>query len=378
MLFLLSVSSGLAGYLGNRFVTPVVIHIVSRTKTVLDDYFFNRPVLKAFWHVVPGLLFYVLLPSCATEQTTSGTLTFVSGAASIYITATFIHLATSFLTNVGIFTAEHDRLKSHHLAGVIQFLKLIVYFIGSLVIVAFLLGRNPVGLVAGLGAAATVLMLVFKDTILGLVAGIQLSANHMMKVGDWVVIEKMGINGTVEQVSLTTVKIRNFDNTISTVPPYTLVSESFHNWEAMKERGARRVKRAVYMDVNSIRSYGETELAHLKADGLITAEEAATTGGIVNLTLFRHYAERFLHEHPRVLKDLPGQWIMARQLEATPEGLPVEFWFYLNETNFPRYEDLAATIIEHLIAVAPHFGLSIYQRPAGRDFHQTADLCSVR
>lgn len=364
MLVLFALISWLVGYIANRCVTPIILHVVSKTETILDDYFFNRTVLRALWHVVPGILFLTLLPYATTAQTTTSTISFVGGLTRIYITITFILLVTSFLTNISDYTTQQERFRNHHLSGIIQFLKLMVYFLGSIVIVAILLGRDPLGLVAGLGAAATVLMLVFKDTILGLVAGIQLSANRMLKTGDWVTIDKLGINGIVKQVTLTTVKIQNFDNTISTVPPYTLVSESFQNWEGMKERCARRVKRAVYVDICSIRPLSTKEMQPLQQRGLATSDDAPS----INLTLFRHYSERYLSSHPRVLHNENWQWVMARQLDPTPHGLPLEFWFYLDETDFAKYEDIAASCMEHLIATAPEFGLRLFQQPTGNDF----------
>lgn len=367
MLVISALVSGFIGMLCHRCATPIILHVVSKTQTTLDDYFFNRPVLRALWHVVPGILFFTSLPYCTTPHTTENALTFISSIASIYITITFILLFTTFLTNINNYTTEQERFRNHHLAGIIQFLKITIYFLGAIVIVAILLGRDPLGLVAGLGAAATVLMLVFKDTILGLVAGIQLSANRMLKTGDWVTIEKLGINGIVQKVSLTTVKIQNFDNTISTVPPYTLVSESFQNWEGMKERQARRVKRAIYIDVTSVRLCSADDIKALADKNLLAPCDTEPTAKAANLTLFRHYAEHYLKTLPHVLNAEPWQWVMARQLDPTPHGLPLEFWFYLSETRFVEFENLAGCYMEYLIAAAPQFGLRLFQQPTGSD-----------
>ena len=212
-------------------------------------------------------------------------------------------------------------------------------------------------------------MFIFKDTIMGLVAGIQLSAAKMLKPGDWVTIERLGINGVVETVTLITVKIRNFDNTITTVPPYTLVSEAFQNWDGMKVRHARRVKRALRIDMTSIRRLNPEEVRRLAGEGYLGPDTAETTAAApINLTLFRHYAEDFLRRHPEVVHEESGQWLMARQLEPTSEGLPLELWFYFREIEFVRYEDLAAEVMEHLIAALPAFGLRLFQLPGGNDF----------
>lgn len=372
----------LVGWLCNRLITPVILHITARTETLLDDYFFNRRVLRALWHVVPGLLFSGLLPTLFDAQTTTGTQVILTRGSQIYVTITIVLLLTAFLSNVATYATEQGKVKSHYIVGIVSFAKIVICFLGVIVVIAQFLGRNPAGLIAGLGAAATVLMLVFKDSILGLVAGIQLSLNKMLKPGDWITVEKQGINGIVEEVKLTTVKVRNFDNTILTVPPYTLVSESFQNWEGMKQRAARRVKRAIFIDINSVSFVSEEIIEELRAAGLIdTADEThqeATDETLItqdltlttNLTLFRHYAERYLRSLPIVVHAEGWQWVMARQLDPTPNGLPLEFWFYLAETDFVRYEDLAARCMEHLIATAPRFHLRLFQAPTGTDIRE--------
>lgn len=376
----------LVGWICNRLITPVILHITSRTETLLDDYFFNRRVLRALWHVVPGLLFSGFLPTLFDAQTTASTQAILTRGAQIYVTLTIILLLTSFLTNVATYATEQGKVRSHYVVGLVSFLKILIWFLGTIVVIAQFLGRNPAGLIAGLGAAATVLMLVFKDTILGLVAGIQLSLNKMLKPGDWITVEKQGINGIVEEVKLTTVKVRNFDNTILTIPPYTLVSEAFQNWEGMKQRAARRVKRAVFIDITSVGFVSQEMLDELQSAGLteavaeekyeeneankaasITQNSKLITNDTTNLTLFRHYAEHYLRSLPEVVHEETWQWVMARQLDPTPNGLPLEFWFYLGETNFVRYEDLAARCMEHLIATAPRFALRLFQAPTGAD-----------
>lgn len=369
ILLLLGMAAWFVGYTAHKFLTPAIIRIAMKTKTVLDDYFLNEPVLKAVWHIVPGVLFRTFLPSCYGPATSPLTVAILEKAANIYITLTFILFFRAFLDNIVAYTSDQERLKMHHLLGITQFLKLTTYLVGAIVVTAILLGRDPLGLIAGLGAAATVLMFIFKDTIMGLVAGIQLSAAKMLKPGDWVTVERLGINGVVETVTLITVKIRNFDNTITTVPPYTLVSEAFQNWDGMKVRHARRVKRALRIDMTSIRRLNSEEVRHLADGGYLgpdTAEAAAAAP--INLTLFRHYAEDFLRRHPEVVHEESGQWLMARQLEPTSEGLPLELWFYFREIEFVRYEDLAAEVMEHLIAALPAFGLRLFQLPGGNDF----------
>lgn len=363
--------TGLLSYLLRTFFTPFCSRWTKKTNVVWDDYLLNPPVLNATWHLLGAVVFFHLLPYCYTLPE-SAWYVFVEQATKIFITLCATHIVTAFLTNLANYTTEQEATQKHALVGITQFLKLLTYCICGIIIISFIFGRNPISIIAGLGAAATVLMLVFKDTILGLVAGIQLSANRMMKPGDWVTIEKLHVNGIVEQMSLTTVKIRNFDNTISTVPPYTLVSDVFHNWTGMYECGSRSVKRALFLDSRTIHFLGKEDVETLVKKNLVLPEDCRETTGEndkptpepVNLALFRAYATRYLATLSIVDTDT---WVLVRQLESTPQGLPLEFWFYLKETDFVRYENIASQIFEHFIAVLPHFGLRLFQAPTGDD-----------
>lgn len=383
LLLLLAFAAWLAGALCQRFVSPLIRHLAQRTPMEWDDILLDRRVLNALFRVVPGVLFYQLQPHCFPPEAAgsySVAQTLVERGAAIYVAVTFVLLASRLLSQFVEVADRADNLKVHHVVGVVQFVKLIVYCVGGIVVTAFIFGRNPVHLIAGLGAAATVLMLIFRDSILGLVAGIQLSANNMLKPGDWISIERLGVDGIVETISLTTVKIRNFDHSVSTVPPYTLVSDVFRNWEGMFASGRRRVKRALRIDIDSVRFCSAEEVAGLERLHLLAPAYADDGQRPVNLRLFRLYAENYLRRRPDVAKgeqkpadatpDGPANvfgWIMARQLEPTPDGLPIEFFFYLDETDFSRYETLAADCMEHLVATLPAFGLRAFQHPAGRD-----------
>lgn len=383
LLLLLALAAWLSGALCKRFVSPLIRHLAQRTPMEWDDILLDRRVLDALFSVVPGVLFYQLQPHCFPTGATGGysvAQTLVERGAAIYVAVTFILLASRLLSQFVEVAARADNLKVHHVVGVVQFVKLIIYCVGGIVVTAFIFGRNPIHLIAGLGAAATVLMLIFRDSILGLVAGIQLSANNMLKPGDWISIDRLGVDGIVETISLTTVKIRNFDHSVSTVPPYTLVSDVFRNWEGMFASGRRRVKRSLRIDIDSIRFCSAEEVAGLERLHLLAPAYADDGQRPVNLRLFRLYAENYLRRRPDVAKGkkeasdaepaAPANvfgWIMARQLEPTPDGLPIEFFFYLDETDFSRYEALAADCMEHLIATLPAFGLRVFQHPAGRD-----------
>lgn len=344
-----------------KYVIPVILKIVEKTETKWDDYLINRPVLNATSQLFPCILVYNLLPLCYDNITTSITYSIISRSLQVYITICATLLVTAFLKNLSIALAEE--YEEHHLTGISQFFRLIIICLGVIVSISLIFGYNPIRVIAGLGAAATVLMLIFKDSILGLVAGIQLSLNKMLKVGDWITIKKLDIDGNVEEISLTTVKVRNFDNTISTIPPYTLVSDAFQNWNAMINTGARRIKRTLFIDVQSIRKLSLSEIEALIADKLLSQKDI-TSNTDINLTLYRHYLSQLFKKDKDIVQD---QWILVRQLNPTPNGLPIEVWLYTNNTNFVDYEEIAASRIERIIALLPMFHLRMFQSPTSFD-----------
>lgn len=342
-----------------RFLIPIILKVVEKTETKWDDYLINPPVLKATFQLLPSIAVYALLPFCYDSDHAT-TYVVISRLLQVYITVCLTFLVTAFLKNLS--TAMVKQMEEHHLMGILQFLRLLTFFLGGIVVVSQLLGYNPTHVITGLGAAATVLLLIFKDSIMGLVAGIQLSLNKMLKVGDWITIKKLDINGCVEEISLTTVKVRNFDNTISTIPPYTLVSDAFQNWDAMAQKGARRVKRALLIDVQSIRFVTQEDVEELRSKKYITAD--VETENTTNLTLFRNFLTEKFKQDKDIVQD---QWILVRQLDPTPNGIPLEIWFYTQNTEFIKFEDVASSKIELIIAMLPAFRLRLFQSPTGHD-----------
>jgi miniconductance mechanosensitive channel len=248
--------------------------------------------------------------------------------------------------------------------GVFQMIQVIVICVGVILVFSVLFGKSPVDLLVGLGAAATVLMLIFKDTIVGLVSGVQLSANDMLRKGDWIAMPKHGVDGRVEEVNLTTVKVRNWDKTIYTIPPYTLVSESFQNWRGMEaDSQGRRVKRHLKLDMNSVRFCTPDELRKYSKEGLVSDEEMQS--GVANSTVFRRYLMRYLASLPTVNSDMT---LMVRQLQPTEYGLPIELYFFTASKVWAKHETDQADIFDYIIAVLPKFGLKVFQSPSGADF----------
>lgn len=348
-------------YFCRKVVMPGIRKLTSKTQATWDDYLFNDAVLNNMCHLIPPIILYALLPFAFPREPV--TLSFILKLCGVYITAVSVKLICSFLTSLYTISSEHKKLKNHPLKGVYQMIKLIVICIGVIIIISTLIDKDPVNILTGLGASAAILMLVFKDTIMGLVAGVQLSANDMLRPGDWITMPKYGADGTVIEVTLTTVKVRNWDNTITTIPPYALVSDSFQNWRGMRESGGRRIKRSINIDMNTVHFCTPDQLKKFEKQGWLEGFEK-TGKEEVNLHVFRHYLENYLRHHPRVNTSLT---LMVRQLQPTPQGLPVELYFFSANKDWIPYERLQAEVFDHLLAVLPEFGLKVFQSPAGTD-----------
>lgn len=359
------VSILLIAYLSDLFcrkiIVPAIQKLTAKTQVKWDDYLFNDTVLNNVCHLIPPIILYVLLPFAFPHEPVM--LAFILKLCWVYITAIAMKLICSFLTSLYTISSEHEKLKNHPLKGVYQMIKLIVICIGVIIIVSTLIDKDPVAILTGLGASAAILILVFKDTIMGLVAGIQLSANNMLRPGDWITMPKYGADGTVIEVTLTTVKVQNWDNTITTVPPYALVSDSFQNWRGMRESGGRRVKRALNIDMTTVRFCTSRQIRHFEERGWMDGFER-TGKEEVNLHIFRHYLEYYLRHNPRVNTDMT---LMVRQLQPTPQGLPIELYFFSANKDWIPYERLQAEVFDHVLAVLPEFGLKVFQSPTGAD-----------
>lgn len=346
----------------HRIMVVGVGRIVSRTSVKWDDDLFNDRLLTSVCHLVPPVLLVVLAPWLLYDYPTF--LSVAEKGLLVYIVIVSVRLVNVFLNSVYAASRHTETLKGHPLKGLLQMLKLISICVGVIIVISLLIDKNPLIILSGLGASAAILMLVFKDTIMGLVAGVQLSANDMLKPGDWIMAPKHGVNGVVEDVTLTTVKVRNWDMTIVTVPPYSLVSESFQNWRGMQRSGGRRVMRSINIDFNTVRFVSNDELERFAQEEWF---ECLSLGSekAVNLHLFRHYIEWYLTNHPRVNNKM---LLMVRQLQPNEHGMPLELYFFTATTIWTEYEAIQAEVFEHVIATAHEFGLRIFQSPTGLDF----------
>lgn len=317
----------------------------------------NRKVIPHLIHTLPGILVYFLLP-----------YTFVHGVALLELSQkvcmVYIVVALAFSLNglVLVFLDFHNQRgtsRNHPMKGFVQVLQVLIFFVAAIIAISILIGKSPGTLFAGLGASAAVLMLVFKDSILGFVAGVQLSANDMLRIGDWIALPNGGANGIVQEITLNTVKIQNWDNTISTIPPYTLVNGSFQNWRGMQESGGRRVSKNIYLDMTTLQFCTPEMLDRIKKDVPLLADyqpEEGTTP--TNAQLYRYYIERYLCSLPVVNQDLD---LIISQKEPTTYGVPIQVYFFSRNKVWKQYERIQSDIFDHLLVMVQKFGLKLYQ-----------------
>lgn len=350
-------------WLTRLLLKGVEIH-TRRTENEWDDQLLNRRLLDAISQLTPALVVNWLLPGFFDDST--GSAHWIRIVTSLYILWAYIHIVNIFADN--LYSALCARKKYRRLAvkGLFQTVKVIAVCIGILLCLSLLFERGPLAVMTGLGATAGILMLVFRDTILGFVASVQLTGNNMLHVGDWIVADKYGANGEVQDITLTTVKVLNWDNSISTIPPYSLISDSFRNYQNMRQLGGRRVERSIYIDVNTVRFCTAAELRALRENGLLEGIELPADGErVVNLYLLRHYLQRYIDLHPGVNHSMLA---MVRQMEPTQSGLPLELYFFLNTVAWKEFEIEQSDIFDHVFAITSAFGLRLFQTPSGRDF----------
>ena len=376
----------LADAVCRHILLKIVAHLVRKTKATWNDIVFDHKVMVHLSRMVAPVIIYIFVP-VAFAEAGSATLAFIQRICLIYIIITFLSFINSFLKAVYTVYSAKEQLRDRPLKGMLQTVQVILWFVGAIVIVSILINKSPVSLLAGLGASAAILMLVFKDSIMGFVSGVQLSANDMLKVGDWIAMPKYGADGTVIEVTLNTVKVRNWDNTIVTIPPYLLVSDSFQNWRGMRESGGRRVKRSINIDMTSVKFCTPEMLAKYRKIRLLKDYVEHTEQVIAdyneknhidnsilvngrrqtNLGVFRAYLTAYLKSLPDVNQELT---CMVRQLQPTDHGIPMELYFFCSLKDWVPYEGVQADVFDHVLAIIPEFDLQVFQSPSGRDFQR--------
>ncbi len=373
-----------ADFICRIILLKVIKKIVNKTKATWDDIIFDEKVMTRLCHIVAPVLIYYLLP-IAFPENNSLVLYLLLKIASIYIIVVAMRFVSTFCTAIYIVYNEKERFHDRPLKGLLQTAQVIVFFVGGVWIISELIDKSPATLFAGLGASAAILLLVFKDSIMGFVSGIQLSANNMLRPGDWITMPKYNADGIVIEVTLNTVKVRNWDNTITTIPPYALVSDSFQNWRGMRESGGRRVKRSINIDMNSVKfctpemldKYRKIALlkdyieetenkvkAHNEEHGV---DDSVLVNGRrqTNLGVFRAYLECYLRSLSEVNKEMT---LMVRHLQPTEKGIPLELYFFSISKEWTVYEGVQADVLDHVLAVITEFDLCVFQSPSGADF----------
>lgn len=310
--------------------------------------FFFKKLLKYILYILPGIVVYYLLPYL--ESIESKTMLMITQRLCItYIIGCILFAINSLLLMI----------RNRAMKGLVQIFQVILFFIGGIIIVSVLINQSPATLFAGLGASAAILMLIFKDTILGFVSGVQLSANDMIRIGDWIQLPDGSANGIVLEITLNTVKIQNWDNTISTVPPYTLVNTTFKNWRGMQESGGRRVDKTIKLDISTLKCCTPEMITRIRQQiPLMEKIELTNMDKLTNVQLYRLYIERYLRSHPIVNTDLD---LIISQKNPTEFGLPIEVYFFLTDKVWDEFERIQSDIFDHLLVMVKVFDLELYQ-----------------
>ena len=345
----------LSGKICSTFIVPIVTKITSKTLSSWNNVFFNKRILNTVSNIIPAVVIWQLLPLVFYQYPFIENI--VRRLTAVYIAVMASKIVLVLLKNLEELEPQTDSSMRQYAKSFLGVLRIVVLFITTIIMIAILFNKNPLSLIAGLGATSAILMLVFKDTIEGLVAGIKLNSNKMISKGDWIVVPSTPANGIVEAITLTTVKVRNFDNTTVTVSPTTLANGSFQNWRSMKDGPGRKVNRLIYFDFRSIKFVSDEQKQALKAAKICTDEQL--TGNCINIALFRAYIEAYLLSKPEVCKETT---VLVRQVEATQCGLPLEVVFFIKNSPEIHYEHTLANIMEWCYASTAHFGLTIYQQ----------------
>ncbi|MCP4310550.1 MAG: mechanosensitive ion channel [Bacteroidetes bacterium] len=372
----------LADFIVKRIIITSIARLVNRTKNDWDDILVERRVFNRLAHLAPALVvLYALQYVFDAEKLVN----FLENLTQSYMVLIVLLVIDAVLNTMHEIYRRLPVSKGRNIKGFVQVVKIVFYFIAIILVISIFTDETPKVLMGGVGAMAAVLMLVFKDSILGFVASIQLSANKMVNVGDWIAMPKYNADGDVIDISLNTVKVQNWDKTIATIPTYALVSESFNNWKGMDESGGRRIKRSINVDMSSVGFLDEAMIDKFRKYHLLNQyitgkekeisdfnkslnlDDSVVTNGrrMTNLGTFRAYLENYLHSHPKIHQEMT---FLIRHLQPTEKGIPLEIYVFSNDQEWANYEAIQADIFDHILAIMPEFGLRVFQNPTGEDF----------
>ncbi|MDF1543573.1 MAG: mechanosensitive ion channel [bacterium] len=364
-----------------RILLTTVAIVVRKSKTKWDDVLVERKFFRRIAHLAPAMVVY------ATAHYLPEIETLLIKFSNVYMLFVGVMAVSAFLSSVNDIYQGYEISKGRPIKGYIQVVKIIVFVMVGISVFASLIGKSPLAILGGVGAMSAVMLLIFKDSILGLVAGIQLSANDMVRVGDWIEMPKFGADGDVIDLSLNTVQVQNWDKTIVSIPAYGLISDSFKNWRGMEQSGGRRIKRAINIDMTSVRfcdeemlqrfkrfeylkdyiSVRQSEIDQHNKEKNIDNSELVNGRRMTNLGTFRAYLVAYLKSHPKIHQEMT---FLVRHLSPTEKGLPIEIYVFSNDQAWANYEAIMADIFDHLLAVIPRFDLRVFQNPTGQDWRR--------
>ena len=366
-----------------KLMRKLLIPLVQRSKNQFDDLLIQHRFFRKVSYLVPALILYYFIDDAIISL--SIVSSFIQSALEVFFVFNIVIVIDSVLSTINDYYDRYDFAKDHPIKGLIQILKIILYIVAGMVVIGVLFDKNIGSLVVGLGTISAVIMLIFKDPILGFVGGLQLIFNKMLSIGDWITVSKYGADGTVLEINLTTVKVQNWDKTIVTVPTYSLISDSFQNWRGMEDSGGRRIKRSINIDMDSIRFCTPEMLERFSKIHVLSAyiEETEKTVNDyntknkvdpsvlvngrrqTNIGVFRAYLKAYLHNRSDIHDDMT---FLVRQLQPSEKGLPIQVYVFTTTIEWAKYEDIQADIFDHILAVIPQFDLKVYQFPKSGDF----------
>ncbi len=385
LLFILFIFSYVTNLIVKKILVRSIRLVIKKTKTVWDDALVENKVFISLSHIAPAIVIYLTTPYIFQDFV--GAIPYILRLLNAYISIVLIIVIIKFLNTLKYYSENTKLFKDNPLDSYFQLVKIAIYIIGGIIILSFLLNKSPLYFFSALGAMTVVLLLIFKDTIMGFVASIQLSANDMIQIGDWVSMPKYGADGDVIEMNLTTIKIQNWDKTITTIPTYAFISESFKNWRGMSESGGRRIKRSLNIKISSIKFCTLEMLERFKKFQLIKdyieeksnkieeynkenkIDKSYLINGrhLTNIGIFRVYAEAYVKNNPDINLNMT---CMVRQLLPTEKGLPIEIYTFSNRQEWVTYEGIMSDMFDHLIAAIPEFELEVFQNPTGTDFRK--------
>lgn len=388
LLVVLVLVSYLSYWITKKVIISYIYKIIRRTPVKWDDILAERKTFDGLAHIVPAVIVKLAAPVVFADH--SSLLPLVFKVIDSYLVIVGLILILSFLKVIEYSLSNAESFKEKPLTSYFQLIRIILYLATGILILSILLAKSPLYFLSAFGAMTAILLLIFKDTILGLVASVQISSNDMVRVGDWIEMPKFNADGDVLAINLNTVKVQNFDRTITTIPTYYFISDSFKNWRGMVESGGRRIKRAIYINAQSIRFVDPETRERYKKFNLLTEyinkrqkeiEEYNANNNIdtsilingrrmTNIGVFRHYVENYLKNHPRISKEMT---LMVRQLAIEDRGVPIEIYCFTNTTKWTEYESIQADVFDHVLSAAGFFDLEIFQQPSGKDISNAID-----